>query len=93
LARGRKDDAVRLAKDAMDIELTLSAPSGPPEPIKPALEFYGETLLATGRPAEAAAAFEQQLLRTPNRTPSVQGLVRARSEAGAPRGPQQSQAR
>lgn len=93
LARGRKDDAVRLAKEAVDIELTLSAPSGPPDPIKPALEFYGEVLLAAGRPAEAAAAFEQQLLRTPNRTPSVQGLARARSEAGAPRGPQQSQAR
>ena len=93
LARGRKDDAVRLAKEAADIELTLPAPSGPPDPIKPAQEFYGEVLLAAGQPAVAAAAFEQQLLRTPNRTPSVQELARARKEAGTPQGPQQSQAR
>jgi tetratricopeptide (TPR) repeat protein len=82
LARGRKDDAVRLAREAADIELTLNAPSGPPDPIKPALELYGEVLLAAGRPAEAVSAFEQQLLRTPNRTPSVQGLARARQSAG-----------
>ena len=35
-ARGQKDEALKLAKDAMDIELALSAPSGPPDPIKPA---------------------------------------------------------
>ncbi|MGD0362654.1 MAG: hypothetical protein ABSC93_17385 [Bryobacteraceae bacterium] len=77
LARGEKPEAIRLAKEAADIEATLGAPSGPPDPIKPALEFYGEILLAAGKPAEAAAAFEQQLLRTPKRTPSVEGLARA----------------
>jgi len=34
-------------------------------------------LLDAGRPAEAAAAFQQELLRTPKRTPSVEGLARA----------------
>jgi len=82
LARGQKDEAVRLAKQAADIESTLAAPSGPPEPIKPALEFYGEVLLDAGRPAEAAAAFQQGLLRTPKRTPSVQGLARATVKRG-----------
>ena len=77
LARGEKPEAIRLAKEAADIEATLGAPSGPPDPIKPALEFYGEMLLAAGKRAEAAAAFEQQLLRTPKRTPSVEGLARA----------------
>ena len=76
-ARGQEADAVRLAKEAADIERTMAAPSGPPNPIKPALELYGEILLEAGRPAEAAAAFEQALLRTPNRTPSVQGLAQA----------------
>jgi tetratricopeptide (TPR) repeat protein len=82
LARGRKAEAVLLAKAATDIELTLSPPTGPPEPIKPALEFYGEMLLDAGKPGEAAAAFQQQLLRTPKRTPSVEGLARAVAKAG-----------
>jgi len=83
LAKGQKDAAVKLAKEAADIELTLRAPSGPVEPIKPALELYGDLLLETGRAAEAAVAYEQALQRTPNRTPSVTGLQRARSLTGA----------
>jgi tetratricopeptide (TPR) repeat protein len=82
LARGQKDEAVGLAKEATDIELSMSPPSGPPDPIKPALELYGEVLLEADRPAEAAAAFEQSLFRTPNRTPSVKGLERARAKTG-----------
>ena len=89
LARGQKDDAARLAKDASDIDLTLDAPSGPPQPIKPALELYGDILLEVGRAKQASAAYEQELLRTPNRTPSVKGLARAKSRQGtmAPSGP------
>jgi len=82
LAAGQTDEAVRLAREAADIELTTSAPSGPPDPMKPALELYGETLLAANRPAEAIAAFEQSLLRTPKRTPSLLGLARASVRAG-----------
>ena len=82
MSRGEKDDAVRLAKEAADIELTMNAPSGPPDPMKPALELYGEMLLEANRPAEAAAAFEQALLRTPKRTPSLLGLARASTQAG-----------
>ena len=48
-ARGQKDEALKLAKEAMDIELALSAPSGPPDPIKPAPEFYGELLIEAGK--------------------------------------------
>jgi tetratricopeptide (TPR) repeat protein len=84
LARGRKSEAVRLAKQAVDIEATLAAPSGPPDPIKPALELYAEVLLDAGRPAEAATAFEQELLRTPKRTPSVEGLARSAAQGGDP---------
>jgi hypothetical protein len=84
LARGQKAEAVRLAKVAADIESTMAAPSGPPEPIKPALEFYGEVLLDAGRPAEAVAAFQAELLRTPKRTPSVEGLARATAKSRGP---------
>jgi hypothetical protein len=81
-ARSQKDDAVRLAREAADIELTMDAPSGPPDPIKPAVELYADLLLEAGRAKEAAATYEQQLLRTPNRTPSVKGLARAKERAG-----------
>ncbi len=83
-ARGQTDEAVKLAKEAADIELTMDAPSGPPEPIKPALELYGEILLAADRPAEAVAAFEQSLMRMPKRTLSLLGLARAALKAGQP---------
>ncbi len=76
-ARGQKDEALKLAKEAMEIELTLAAPSGPPDPIKPAPELYGELLLEAGRTAEARAALELSLQRTPNRTPSVKAMQRA----------------
>ena len=36
-------DAERLLKEATAIELTLDAPSGPPEPIKPSFELYGDS--------------------------------------------------
>ena len=81
-AAGQKDEAVRLAKEAADMELALNAPSGPPDPMKPALELYGELLLEANRPADAAAAFSQSLLRTPKRTPSTLGLARALTRAG-----------
>jgi predicted Zn-dependent protease len=70
---------VLAAKEAAAIDRTLAPPSGPPDPIKPALELYGDILLETGHAKEAVAAYEEQLLRTPNRTPSVKALARARS--------------
>jgi tetratricopeptide (TPR) repeat protein len=81
-ARGQKEEALQLAKEAADTEKTLAAPSGPPEPIKPAFELYGELLLEAGRSREAMQAFEQSLLRTPKRTPSVLGLARAAAASG-----------
>jgi tetratricopeptide (TPR) repeat protein len=81
-ARGRREEALQLAKDAADIEKTLGAPSGPPDPMKPAFELYGELLLEAGKAKEAQAAFEQALLRTPKRTPSLLGLARAAAAAG-----------
>jgi hypothetical protein len=63
---------------AADVDRMLAPPSGPPDPIKPGLELYGDVLLATGHAKEAAAVYEEQLLRTPNRTPSVKALARAK---------------
>jgi tetratricopeptide (TPR) repeat protein len=80
-------DAERLLKEATAIEATMDAPSGPPEPIKPSFELYGQLLGAQGRAKEAAAQFEQSLLRMPNRRLSVMGLSKTAatrsSQAGA----------
>ena len=84
-ARNQKEGALKMAKEAMEIELTLAPPSGPPSPIKPAPEFYAEMLLESGRNAEAMAALELSLQRTPNRTPSVKGMQRARAAGTAMR--------
>jgi hypothetical protein len=83
VARGDSSGALALAKEAADLELTLATPSGPPDMLKPAQELYGELLLDADRAAEAMAAFERQLLRTPRRTPALLGLARAAVQAGA----------
>jgi cytochrome c-type biogenesis protein CcmH/NrfG len=74
-----REGAERLLKEATALELTLDAPSGPPEPLKPAFELYGDLLLEQGRAKEAAAQFEQALVRMPNRRASLHGLERAKA--------------
>jgi len=78
IAASQKDTAAadRLMKEATAIEGSLAAPSGPPEPIKPSFELYGELLLEQGRSKEAAEQFQHALLRMPNRRASVQGLAK-----------------
>jgi tetratricopeptide (TPR) repeat protein len=78
LARGQKDEAVRMAKEAADLDMTMAPPFGPPEPIMPAIELYGDILLATGNAKAAIAAYQAELLRTPNRTPTLKALARAK---------------
>jgi tetratricopeptide (TPR) repeat protein len=79
LAMAQKDTATadRLLKEATAIELTLDAPSGPADPIKPSFELYGELLVEQGRMADAKVQFEQSLSRMPNRRAALQGLERA----------------
>src|SRR3954454_22511571 len=89
LAIAQKDNASaeRLLKEATTLELTLDAPSGPPEPIKPSFELYGDLLSDLGRGQEAAAQYQQSLMRMPNRRAAVQGMSKTAanrsSQAGA----------
>ncbi len=82
LGQGEKDEALRLAKEATAIEASMDPPSGPPYPIKPSHELYGEILLQMGRAEEAVKQFETALLRMPERAASLLGLARASSQAG-----------
>ena len=77
LASGKKDEGIQLLREAAAEEAKLPVPFGPPELAKPSAELLGEELLAAGRAAEAAKAFEQALAATPNRKLAVQGLAAA----------------
>ena len=79
LAEGDDDTAEQHLIEATTLEAALNPPSGPPLPMKPAFEMYGEFLLAQGRLEEAATQFKKALERTPNRTKSVQGLEKAQT--------------
>ncbi len=80
--RGNVEAALASALQAAETELTLGAPSGPPDPVKPAWELYGELLLTAERYDESVAAFQKSLEWIPQRTPSLLGLARAASHAG-----------
>lgn len=83
LVSGDEQRAVEVARDAAEMELQeMKAPSGPPDPIKPAVELYADILLAANRPAEAIAAYERSLQWIPLRAPSISGLEDAVAEAG-----------
>jgi tetratricopeptide (TPR) repeat protein len=86
LVNGDEDKAVATAREAAEMEMRdMQAPSGPPDPIKPAMELYADILLATNRPVEAIAAYERSLQWIPGRSPSVAGLEKAAGEAGQAR--------
>jgi tetratricopeptide (TPR) repeat protein len=57
---------------------------GPPFPVKPAPELYGEALLSAGRPAEALEQFAATLERYPGRALSLMGKATAAAQAGRP---------
>ncbi len=82
LARGEKDRAVALAKEAAAEEDAMSFEFGPPAIAKPAHELLGEMLFSAGRAAEAQKEFEASLSRAPGRALSLLGLARAAAQAG-----------
>jgi tetratricopeptide (TPR) repeat protein len=82
LIRDKKDEGLKLLAEAARQEDAISFEFGPPLPVKPSHELYGEELLRVGRPKEAVEEFQRALLRAPNRTLSLRGLVRAQEACG-----------
>ena len=62
---------------ATELEDQIGYFFGPPDIIKPTHEFFGEFLLATGRPQEAYVQFESALKRAPGRLLSLRGELNA----------------
>lgn len=74
--------AIARLVEATKIEASLPFEFGPPAIDKPPSELLGEVLLAQGHAKEAREAFEAALARTPGRTTSLVGLMRAATALG-----------
>jgi hypothetical protein len=67
---------------ATTLEESVSPPPGPPPLIKPSHELFGEILLRTSHPKEAAKQFARSLLRQQDRAHSLIGAARATARSG-----------
>jgi hypothetical protein len=79
---GKRDEAVKVLETAAKAERAMPIEFGPPVVPKPAAEMLADQLLAAGRAAEAAAAYQQVLDRTPGRRPALEGLLLAQKASG-----------
>jgi tetratricopeptide (TPR) repeat protein len=80
-AQGEQEAGIAKVREAIAISGTLAFEYGPPFSAKPLAELLGDLLLAAGRPAEAAAAYQESLAVHPDRKLSVEGLTAARAAA------------
>ena len=81
-AENRRDEAVRVMREAADIEDSTDKAAISPGPLAPAREMLGEMLLEMKRPAEALAEFEAVMKKEPNRFRTLYHGARAASLAG-----------
>ena len=81
LAQGQRDEAVRLARAAADLEDGSDKHITTPGRLVPARELLGELLLELGRPAEALREFEASHGREPDRLRGLHGAGLAAARA------------
>ena len=81
-AEGRRTEALGLLAEATELEEQESFGFGPPVPVQPSHELYGELLLAADDAAAAQAQFEISDRRAPRRARTIQGLLTAARKAG-----------
>jgi tetratricopeptide (TPR) repeat protein len=76
-AEGKKDEALKLMRDAADEEDAVEKRPVTPGAIVPAREQLGDLLLETGNAKEALKAFNSALAQTPQRRGALMGKARA----------------
>lgn len=76
-AEGKKEEALKLARSAADLEEKAGKHPVTPGWILPARELLGDMLLDSGRPAEALTEYEASLRQAPNRFNGLHGAARA----------------
>ena len=82
LKSGEPERAATHLEDAAELESERPLDFGPPFPIKPAHELYGEALLSLDRPEDALAQFNATLERYPDRALALKGKAAAAAQAG-----------
>ncbi len=82
LESGDTERATKRLGEAAELESERPLDFGPPFPIKPAHELYGEALLALDRPEEALSQFNTTLERYPDRALALKGKAAAAAQAG-----------
>jgi len=90
---GNTDRALSLLADAAQIEEGLPFEFGPPASLKPPHELLGEVALDAGRTEVALDAFQRALDFTPERAPSLEGLVSSARALGLNAAADDAQAR
>jgi tetratricopeptide (TPR) repeat protein len=81
-AEGRKDDALKLMREAADKESKSEKAPISPGPILPARELLGDMLLELGQPALALKEYEASQQREPNRFRGWYGAATAAAKSG-----------
>jgi tetratricopeptide (TPR) repeat protein len=82
LSEGKQEQALQLLAQTAAQEDALTFEFGPPIPLKPAHELYGEELLTAHQPKEACEEFQRALAHAPKRAQSLRGLAKAEAAAG-----------
>ncbi|MEO5511394.1 MAG: hypothetical protein ABIS27_12250 [Longimicrobiales bacterium] len=82
LSEGRVDSALARMREAVKREDATEKNAVSPGPLAPARELLGDMLMRLSRPAEALAAYQQTLIKEPNRYRSLAEGIRAAQAAG-----------
>jgi tetratricopeptide (TPR) repeat protein len=83
-AEGKDEEAVRLARSAVELEDATDKHPVTPGAIVPAHELLGDLLLEIGQPAAALKEYEASLALTPDRFNGLSGAGRAANLSGDP---------
>ena len=79
---GDAERAEALMTESAELEASMSKHPTTPGEVLPSGELLGDLMLAHGKPAEALAAYESALARTPNRFNSLYGAGQAAEALG-----------
>jgi len=81
-AEGNDAEALRLMREAADLEDSTEKHPVTPGPVLPARELLGDLLLEAKQPSEALKQFETSLVNSPNRNYGLYGAARAAELCG-----------